>query len=62
MFADHARIFQVFGTQQSGMEMYNKDEFINKMTMPLKSLRNIEIIETVYEGDQIVAMRFMQKD
>jgi len=44
----------------NGMELYNKDEFIRKMTMPLKSLKNIEIVETRYIGGQIQLLRFIQ--
>lgn len=61
MFVDEVRIFQVSEGDQLGMEMYTREEFIDKMTMPLKSLRNIEILETVYLGDQIIEMRFIQK-
>ncbi len=60
MIADHARIFQV-DKAANGLEMYNKKEFVNKMAMPLKSLKNIEIIETIYENDKIAYMRFIQK-
>lgn len=60
MISDDARIFQI-DEQNRGMEMYNKTEFINKMTMPLKSLKNIEIIETIYRKNQIYRMRFIQK-
>lgn len=60
MFADNARIFQV-DKAANGMEMYNKSEFVNKMTMPLKSLKNIEIIETIYENKKIAYMRFIQR-
>ena len=60
MFADNARIFQV-DKAANGMEMYNKSEFVNKMTMPLKSLKNIEIIETIYENEKIAYMRFIQR-
>lgn len=60
MVADHARIFQVVDESNVPMEVYNKQEFINKLTMPIKSLRNIEIIETVYEKDKIVSLRFAE--
>ena len=60
MFADNARIYQVFEDGVTGMELYNKKDFINKMTVPLKSLKNIEIIETIYSGDKIAIMRFKQ--
>jgi hypothetical protein len=61
MIAENAKIFQVYD-DNSGMELYNKDEFINKLTMPLKSLRNIEIIETQYTGNKISELRFRQKE
>ena len=61
IFADDARVFQVLSGTQRGMEMYNKQEFIDKLTMPVHSLKNIEILETVYRNDQIVNLRFIQK-
>jgi len=61
MFADDAQIFQVMDGVMIGMEMYNKQEFIDKLTMPLSSLRNIEVIETVLEGRKIKELRFKQK-
>ncbi len=62
MFTDDARIFQVYPSDKSGMEMYNKDEFIDKLTMPLNSLKNIEVIETIYKDGKISALRFIQKE
>jgi len=59
MIARDAKIIQVY-IDGSGMELYNKEEFINKLTMPLKSLKNIEIIETRYSENQITLLRFMQ--
>lgn len=62
MIHDEARILQV-KNQANGMEMYNKQEFINKMTMPLESLKNIEIIETHYtRGGKIISIRFSQME
>jgi hypothetical protein len=48
MINDNAKIFQI-DSANTGMEMYNKTEFIDKMTMPLNSLKNVEILETVYK-------------
>jgi hypothetical protein len=62
MFTDDVRIFQVYPGDQRGMEMYNKDEFIDKLTMPLASLNNIEVIQTVYNNGKISALRFIQKE
>ncbi|MDX2245644.1 MAG: hypothetical protein SF052_02640 [Bacteroidia bacterium] len=62
IFDDEVRIFQVSPGSMQGMEMYNKEEFIDKMTMPLQSLRNIEVLETDYKNGKINGMRFIQKD
>jgi hypothetical protein len=60
MFADNAQIYQLYEDENIGMEFYNKNEFINKLTMPLRSLQNIEIIETVYNGNRISLLKFRQ--
>ena len=60
MINDNAVIFQITESN-TGMEMYNKTDFIDKLTMPIESLGDIEIIETVYEGEKIINMRFIQK-
>jgi len=60
MIANHAEIYQIDKNALLNMELYNKKEFINKLTMPVNSLKNIEILETIYEGHQIVKMRFRQ--
>lgn len=60
MIAADARIYQIFESGNIGMEMYNKEEFINKLTVPLNSLRNIEVVESIYRGDKIKTLRFRQ--
>ena len=61
MFSDSAKIFQVLeGT--IGMEIYNKWEFINKLTLPANSLRDIEIIDTKYSDEKITHLRFIQNE
>lgn len=61
MISDEAKIYQVFeGT--IGMEMYNKWEFINKLTLPTNSLSNIEILDTKYENEQITHLSFRQNE
>ena len=62
MLAPDARIYQLFAGQELGMELYNKQEFINKLTMPLRSLRQIEVLDIRYAGDRIQVLRFKQKD
>jgi hypothetical protein len=60
MISEDVIVFQIT-VNNTGMEMYNKSEFIDKLTTPLKSLGDIEIIETIYKNDQIVNLRFIQK-
>lgn len=62
MLSDEAQIIQIHNQTGGGMALYNKEEFINKMTMPIKSLKNINILETKYEGKQIVEIRFVQNE
>ena len=61
IFSDNAMIYQVFMDRNIGMEVYNKWEFINKITMPSKGLENLEIIETTFSGEQISALWFSQR-
>ncbi len=60
MIADSAYIFQVFSKDLVGMELYNKQEFIDILTMPVNSLKNIDIIETIYTKNKISLLRFRQ--
>ena len=61
MIASNARIYQLFDDQTLGIELYNKQEFINKLTMPLRSLRHVEVLDIRYQGDQIQVLRFKQR-
>ena len=58
MISDNAMIYQLFMDETLGMEVYNKWEFINKITMPSTGLKNLEIIETTFTGEQISALWF----
>lgn len=62
MISDSALIYQVFGKASVGVELYNKWEFINKLTLPSTGLKNIEILDTRYQGDKISLIRFRQKE
>ena len=63
MFMDDALIYQVMNDQRrTGMELYTKWEFIDKMTMPVQSLQHIEILNTKYIGDKIAILRFRISD
>jgi hypothetical protein len=59
MFTEDAMIYQVMGDKRgTGMELYNKWEFIDKMTMPSRTLKNIEILNTMFIGERITVLRF----
>lgn len=61
MIADNAKIVQVSSSlEHKTMELYNKQGFINKLTIPAKSLKNIKVIETRYTNGKISMMRFTQ--
>lgn len=59
MFDESAMIYQVHKDfRATGMELYTKWEFIDKMTMPSHSLKNIEILDTRIVGERIMVLRF----
>lgn len=59
MIHDDARIFQL--TEEGyGVDVFNKTEFINRMTLPIKGLKNIQILKTEYSEEKIIRMRFVQ--
>ena len=65
MIAEDAQIVQIMDSDEygeTGIEMYTKKEFINKLTMPLHSLKNIDIIETVYDSGKMIQIRFKQNE
>ncbi len=62
LFAPNAMIIHLAPDGKTGMELYNKQEFINKLTMPLKTMKNIKIVDQKRNPDQqIVSLKFMQK-
>ncbi|GGG28698.1 hypothetical protein GCM10011344_31820 [Dokdonia pacifica] len=57
LIAKNAILIQVL-PYDVGVEMYTKEEFIDKLTTPTKSLQRFEIIESIKEGNQIVKLKF----
>jgi hypothetical protein len=45
----------------NGMALYNKWEFIDKITMPSSGLRQIEIVDCRYINGKISILRFRNK-
>jgi hypothetical protein len=63
MIDDAAMIFQVVNDREAtGMAIYNKQEFIDKMTVPSGSLRNLEILESRVRNEKIMVLRFRIND
>jgi hypothetical protein len=59
MINDGAMICQVFNDKEAtGMALYNKQEFIDKMTVPSGSLKNIEILNSQMRENKIMVLRF----
>ncbi|MEL6558421.1 MAG: hypothetical protein AAFQ94_09570 [Bacteroidota bacterium] len=58
MFHDNAKIYQLYEHSNNALTIYNKAEFISKLILPTGTLRNLEILDTVYDGDQISVLRF----
>ena len=56
-----AEIIEVMHTN-IGVEFLNKTEFIDKITTPIKSVANMEIIDVKYnDNKKIIIIRFIQK-
>ena len=63
MIADDAIIFQVEkGNTLSGLDMLNKEEFIDRLTLPINSLKNIRIIHSIYQDEKIFRLRFILEE
>jgi len=62
MIDDGAMIYQVFSDKKAtGMDLFNKQEFIDKLTMPSGSLKNIEVLDTKLRDGKIIILRFRVK-
>ena len=57
IIAEKAIIYQVY-ENNIGIELYSKNDFINKLTLPTNSLKNIDIIETKYTNNKISSLKF----
>jgi hypothetical protein len=62
IFSEDAIIYQFPDRDKgSGMALYNKWEFIDKITMPSSGLRQIEILDSRYLNGKITVLRFRIK-
>jgi len=58
--ADSAMIFQQL-PQKEGIELFDKQDFINQLCIPTGWLKNMEILEITYKNAQVVKLRFRIK-
>ena len=59
IFDDETMIYKIgAGKQEIGIELLNKKEFINMLSLPSFGLRNLEILETKMRKDKIYILRF----
>ena len=63
MIGDDAVIYNVYSQKdQRGMAVYNKEEFIDKLTMPSGSLRNIHVLDSKFKDGKIILLKFQVKE
>jgi len=55
-----ARIYQSH-PQYDGIELLNREEFIDRLILPINSLQNLEIQHIIYKDDKIYRLQFLQK-
>jgi hypothetical protein len=56
---DQALIYQVGGgRRQMGVELFSREEFIDMLSMPSGSLKNLDVLETKLKNDKIIILRF----
>ncbi|QIE59177.1 hypothetical protein G5B37_06270 [Rasiella rasia] len=60
LIAAQAEIYQVYPNNE-GIELYSKNDFIQKLTIPTSALKNIQILNKTYENGKIVKLKFIVK-
>lgn len=59
MIHGEALIYQVFeGKETQGMRVFTREEFIDFLTVPSGSLKNMEILDTRSSNEKIISIRF----
>lgn len=57
---EEAVIYQMFPNKEE-VEIYSKSEFINLLTIPTSSLKNIVYLKKEFKGKKIIKLKFMVK-
>lgn len=58
LISDNALIYQVYDNDKYGVETLDKRRYINLVTTPTTSLKNMEVIDTQMEKGKIVLIKF----
>jgi len=58
LFDDNAMIYEVINIGGPGIELYDKSEFISKLTIPSSNLKKMNIIDISYRNDKIIKLKF----
>ncbi|MBJ2175301.1 hypothetical protein JBL43_13690 [Aureibaculum sp. A20] len=58
LIADDAQIYQVF-SQNNGVEIYAKEDFINKLIVPTSSLKKLKVLSKTYIDGKIIKLKFI---
>jgi len=57
LISNDAQIFQVL-PNVTGIEMYSKVDFINKVTTPTQSLKRLQVLDKEYKNGKIIKLKF----
>ncbi|WP_179008766.1 hypothetical protein [Winogradskyella forsetii] len=58
IFSDQVEIYQFFRNANT-VELYTKEEFIQKLTIPTRSLKGMEILDKIIVDGKIVKLKFI---
>lgn len=61
LISDNALIYQVYANDKYGVETLDKTKYINMVTTPTTSLKNMEIIDTQKNNGKITLIKFRIK-
>ena len=58
---DENAVIQEVMFEDIGVEFLNKQEFIDKITTPTKSVKKMEVISVAYKNEKIISLKYIQK-
>ncbi|MEM9328272.1 MAG: hypothetical protein AAGA85_21570 [Bacteroidota bacterium] len=61
MFMPNARIYEFAQRATAPVGLFNREEFVDLLTLPYMERADLKIIEIAYERDKIITLRFERK-